>query len=133
MKIIRVHDKMDWGSGFDASFIVNDDEAGWKVAELKKFTDTMEYAVDVISVDEFESVLEDLTLSVSELVETGVLVECPSCQKMSTTVEEQFSYGIYAGKMCRICATSKFNDTCGQEQPMGNVRELDDCGDDEGL
>jgi hypothetical protein len=104
---------MDWGSEFDASFIVNDDEAGWKVEELKKFAYIMEYAVDVIPVDEFESVLEDLTLSVSERVETGELEECPSCKKLSSTVEEQFSYVIYAGKMCRMCATSKFNDTCG--------------------
>jgi hypothetical protein len=78
-----------------------------------------------------KSVKEDLELAVSELVETGVLEECPSCQKMSKSVEEQFSYGIYAGKMCRTCAITKFRDGCGHNQPMGNMRELDDCGDED--
>jgi hypothetical protein len=96
-----------------------------------KLADILGYDVDVCHAETFKGILEDLSLAVSELVEIGVLEECPSCQKLSSTVEEQFSYGIYAGKMCRICATNKFNDTCGHEQPMGNVRELDDCGDDE--
>jgi hypothetical protein len=122
---------MNWGSDYDEIIIVNDDEVDDKISELTKLTDALEYSVTVYELGTFQSIKEDLDLAVSEAIETGVLVECPSCHRMSTTVEEQFSYGIYAGKMCRMCATSKFNDTCGHEQPMGNVRELDDCGDDD--
>jgi hypothetical protein len=132
VKVIRVREGLAYGFEYESIIIVvNDDQVDSMVEELTKLTDTLGYVIRVENPDTFESVKEDLELAVSELVETGVLEECPSCQKLSSTVEEQFSYGIYAGKMCRMCATSKFNDTCGHEQPMGNVRELDDCGDDD--
>lgn len=62
-----------------------------------------------------------------DALESGI---CPSCQKKKNTIEEQYSFGYYAGVMCRDCAISKFADGCGLNQPMGNARELDDCGDD---
>ena len=58
---------------------------------------------------------------------TGI---CPRCRRKSSTVEEQYSYGYYAGIMCRECAIHGFNDHCGLTGKMGDPQTLDDYGDD---
>lgn len=55
---------------------------------------------------------------------------CYGCNEYKSDVEERYSYGYYAGKYCTACAKSKYNDSCGIDQPMGNPQELDDYGND---
>ena len=57
---------------------------------------------------------------------------CPRCGKKSDTVEEQYSFGYYAGILCRECAISGFSDHCGllAGEPMGDPQTLDDYGHD---
>jgi len=43
---------------------------------------------------------------------------CPKCNQPSDTIDEQYSYGVYAGVMCRPCAIKGFRDCCGH-RPEG--------------
>jgi hypothetical protein len=59
-----------------------------------------------------------------EVLESG---ECPSCEQKKDTIEEQYSFGAYAGVMCRDCAMTKFRDGCGhRDGQQGDPRELDE-------
>lgn len=52
---------------------------------------------------------------------------CPSCEKAKPDVDEQYSYGVYAGIMCGDCARSKYRDGCGHlDGRQGNAAELDE-------
>lgn len=52
---------------------------------------------------------------------------CPSCDKPSHTIEEQYSFGVYAGVMCEQCARSKYRDQCGHgPEGQGDPRDLDE-------
>ncbi len=50
---------------------------------------------------------------------------CSSCGKATGDVEERYSFGIYAGKLCLKCC-SNYRDNCGEGQPQGDVTELDE-------
>ena len=58
------------------------------------------------------------------------MIECTSCGQLRNDVEERYSFGYYAGRMCVECATTKFRDGCGIDQPEGDPRELDDYNND---
>ena len=59
-----------------------------------------------------------------EIVDSGV---CPKCQEKSNGIDEQYSFGEYAGIMCRSCAVSGFRDQCGYgPSGQGDPRELDE-------
>lgn len=52
---------------------------------------------------------------------------CPRCDKVKPDIDEQFSYGVYAGVMCTDCAISGFNDGCGHiDGRQGNPADLDE-------
>ena len=53
-----------------------------------------------------------------EALESGI---CPKCEKPSSTIDEQFSYGAYAGVMCEKCARSRFG-----PEGQGNPADLDE-------
>lgn len=64
-----------------------------------------------------------------EVLESG---ECPRCGQRSDTIDEQYSYGVYCGVMCRACAISGFNDACGHRpEGQGNPADLDEPYDEE--
>lgn len=58
---------------------------------------------------------------------------CPKCNTdTGGELDEQFSYGIYAGVMCRACAIAGYRDACGhREQGQGNPNDLDEQLDPE--
>ena len=59
-----------------------------------------------------------------EVLESGV---CPRCNKEKDSIDEQYSYGVYAGVMCRDCAIEGFNDACGHRpEGQGRIEELDE-------
>lgn len=59
-----------------------------------------------------------------EVLAAGV---CPKCERRTTTIEEQYSYGVYAGVMCRACAIDGFRDQCGHgPSGQGNPADLDE-------
>ena len=51
---------------------------------------------------------------------------CPSCELAKPDVDEQYSFGVYAGILCGDCARTKYRDGCGLGQPMGNPADLDE-------
>lgn len=58
---------------------------------------------------------------------------CPRCQQKKSTIEEQYSYGVYAGVMCRDCAIVGFNDCCGyRPEGQGHPTDLDEPYDEDG-
>jgi len=50
---------------------------------------------------------------------------CTSCGKKDDTVERQYSFGAYAGMICKECAM-KYRDHCGIDGDQGAVEELDE-------
>ena len=58
-----------------------------------------------------------------ECLKSGV---CPSCHKRKRDIDEQYSFGVYAGVMCGDCARTKYVDGCGLDQPMGKAADLDE-------
>jgi hypothetical protein len=57
-----------------------------------------------------------------DVLDSGV---CPRCQKKSSTIDQQYSFGVYAGVMCKPCAIRGFTDGCGHNQPMGTRAEYE--------
>jgi hypothetical protein len=52
---------------------------------------------------------------------------CPSCNTAQDSVDEQYSFGVYAGIMCTACAIRGFRDGCGHlDGRQGNAAELDE-------
>jgi predicted amidophosphoribosyltransferase len=60
------------------------------------------------------------------LMEVLASGRCPKCDKKSKTIDQQYSFGVYAGVMCRECAISGFRDGCGHCQPQGTRAEYED-------
>jgi hypothetical protein len=57
---------------------------------------------------------------------------CPKCQEPKPDLDEQYSYGIYAGVMCRDCAVRSFRDACGHTPAgQGNPADLDEPLDED--
>jgi hypothetical protein len=51
------------------------------------------------------------------------LLWCSGCGHYLPDVEERWSFGVYAGKLCRRCCLG-FKDHCGIDQPQGDPSEL---------
>lgn len=52
---------------------------------------------------------------------------CSRCQS-EENVRERYSFGVYAGRLCRDCATG-YRDHCGIDQPQGRPEELEQLGE----
>lgn len=62
-----------------------------------------------------------------EVLESGV---CPRCEKRRNDIDEQYSYGVYAGVMCTSCAVAGFRDACGHRpEGQGRAQELIEDGE----
>jgi hypothetical protein len=59
----------------------------------------------------------------TDALESGI---CPACQEPKTTIDQQYSYGVYAGVMCTDCAKRNYNDQCGHGMPQGSPNDLDE-------
>ena len=59
----------------------------------------------------------------NDVLESGI---CPSCDERKADIDEQYSFGVYAGVMCTACACRKFSDQCGHGMPQGNPADLDE-------
>jgi len=44
---------------------------------------------------------------------------CTGCGEERDDVEERYSFGVYAGKLCLPCC-SKYRDNCGEEREDGS-------------
>jgi len=55
--------------------------------------------------------------------------KCSQCESKDD-VKERYSYGVYAGRLCKKCCLS-FQDHCGIDQPQGNPQELDEPNEEE--
>jgi hypothetical protein len=49
---------------------------------------------------------------------------CPRCEKREAF--EQYSFGVYAGRLCDECAYDGFTDHCGIGCPMGTQADIDE-------
>lgn len=59
----------------------------------------------------------------NEVLESGI---CPRCEQKSTTIDEQYSFGDYAGVMCQKCAISGYVDQCGHGRAQGTREEYEE-------
>jgi len=57
---------------------------------------------------------------VAKAIEFGI---CDRCKRHDTTVDERYSFGVYAGIMCRRCALG-YRDRCGL-RPEGQGTRAD--------
>jgi len=58
------------------------------------------------------------------------MYHCFRCGEEKDSVEGQYSYGVYAGKMCRECAISGYRDACGLlDGEQGSPSELEEMGE----
>jgi len=53
------------------------------------------------------------------------LQRCTRCGKIKLNVDERYSYGVYAGRLCDDCC-SGYRDNCGIDQEQGDPRDLDE-------
>lgn len=53
---------------------------------------------------------------------------CPKCGDAEEDVRTRYSYGIYAGRLCRGCCGS-FRDRCGLDGEQGSYTELEEMGE----
>jgi len=52
---------------------------------------------------------------------------CPRCKQPADDIDEQTSYGVYAGVMCKPCAVKGFRDACGHRpEGQGRPEDLDE-------
>jgi hypothetical protein len=57
---------------------------------------------------------------------------CPKCNSAQDSVDEQYSFGVYAGIMCTACAIRSYADGCGHlDGRQGNAAELDEALDED--
>lgn len=56
-----------------------------------------------------------------------VKYQCTRCGS-TKQVEERYSFGVYAGRLCRSCAMG-YSDHCGIDQPQGDWRDLELAGE----
>ena len=52
-------------------------------------------------------------------------MKCTNCHKEKVSVEERYSFGVYAGVFCRECCM-RFRDHCGIDQDQGRASDLDE-------
>lgn len=52
-------------------------------------------------------------------------MKCSNCQQDKSSVEERYSFDVYAGKLCRECCF-KYRDHCGIDQDQGRASDLDE-------
>ena len=50
---------------------------------------------------------------------------CTSCGELKEDVQQRYSFGIYAGRLCTECC-SKYRDNCGIGESQGRVEDLDE-------
>ena len=50
---------------------------------------------------------------------------CGYCHELKDDIDERYSFGVYAGKMCTDCCAS-YRDNCGVGQPQGSPNDLDE-------
>jgi len=53
-------------------------------------------------------------------------ITCTGCGQERDDVEQRYSFGYYAGRMCEECAYTKYRDHCGLGGRMGDPTELDE-------
>lgn len=59
-----------------------------------------------------------------EVLDSGI---CPKCEQAKPDIDEQFSFGVYAGVMCTDCAVRGFTDNCGHRpEGQGDPNDLDE-------
>lgn len=52
---------------------------------------------------------------------------CPRCGQPKNDIDEQYSYGVYAGVMCTDCARRGYRDQCGHSPTgQGDPADLDE-------
>lgn len=54
---------------------------------------------------------------------------CPKCERPDTDanpIDEQYSFGVYAGVMCRACAIASYRDGCGHIDSDLTIADLDE-------
>jgi hypothetical protein len=60
---------------------------------------------------------------------------CPRCKEMGTEdnpIDEQYSFGFYAGFFCKKCAIRGYRDQCGHgPEGQGNPYDLDEQVEDD--
>ena len=50
---------------------------------------------------------------------------CTGCGEERDDVQDRYSFGIYAGRLCVPCC-GKYRDNCGIDQDQGRVEDLDE-------
>lgn len=55
-------------------------------------------------------------------------VRCWLCGKKSENVEDRYSFGVYAGRLCLECCF-KYRDHCGIDGEQGRPEELEAMGE----
>lgn len=55
-------------------------------------------------------------------------MNCTHCGEEKDDVEERYSYGVYAGKLCITCCYS-YRDHCGIDQGQGSPEDLEAMGE----
>jgi hypothetical protein len=64
----------------------------------------------------------------SAKVQAGV---CDKCRQFHSTVDIQYSYGVYAGVLCEPCARKGYRDQCGfGPGGQGTRAEYEELGGD---
>lgn len=71
---------------------------------------------------------EGETLKVDSYSHGVFLERCTRCGEEKTDVEERYSYGVYAGRLCLECCFT-YTDHCGIDQLQGSPRELEEMGE----
>lgn len=57
---------------------------------------------------------------------------CSRCGEELDDVEERYSFGVYAGRLCRRCAIDGYVDHCGLiDGGQGNPTDLDEPNGDD--
>ena len=77
----------------------------------------------------YEQFIEDIREGAAEEIER--LDTCTHCgEHKPGEVEERYSFGIYAGRLCNKCCFT-YRDHCGIDQPQGDQADLDEQIDDD--
>jgi hypothetical protein len=59
-----------------------------------------------------------------EVLDRGI---CPRCEQPKADIDEQYSFGCYAGVMCTACAIHGYRDACGHRaEGQGTAAEYEE-------
>lgn len=58
-------------------------------------------------------------------MDNEIETNCLSCGEERNDVENRYSFGVYAGRMCVPCC-GKYRDNCGIGQRQGDPADLDE-------